>query len=190
MKKKYIVIALMIIALVVLAMSFWQKTLKPTTLQVNDPVRHYFPIVQGDELSISCTITNTGKEDLAITDIQPSNFSITMDTPMPDIIPTGKSDILHFTFHSEKNIGLTRHVIRFFGNIEGGGLDSLTFDVHIVRPTLDGSDYEEIFYQNKQDDIDELVDGGRGQKNYWVDGDTDIDSSYIHSYNNELYMDW
>lgn len=189
MKKKYL-IPLLILVTVVLLMIFWQKTLEPTTLQITDPVRHYFPIVQGDELSISCEVTNTGREDLAITDIHPSNFSISMDTPMPGIIPSGKSEILHFTFHSEKNIGFTRHVIRFFGNIEQGGLDSLVFDVHIVRPTLDGSDYEEIFFRQKQNEMDVLVDGERGQKSYWVDGDPDVDSSYIHSFNNELYMEW
>lgn len=189
MKKLYIIL-LLIVTVIVLLMIFWRKTLEPTTIEIKDPVRHYFPIVQGDQLSITCELTNTGKEALAITDIHPSNFSITMDTPMPGIIPSGKSEILHFTYHSDKNIGYTHHVIRFFGNIEEEGLDSLAFDVHIVRPTLDGSDYEEIYYQKKQDEIDILVDGEKGQKNYWVDGDTDIDSSYIHSYNNELYINW
>lgn len=189
MKKIYIIL-LLIVAVIVLLMMFWRKTLEPTTIMIKDPVRHYFPIVQGDQLSITCEVTNTGTEALAITDIQPSNCAIHMDTQMPGIIPVGKSEILHFTFNSDKNIGLAHHVIRFFGNIKGDGLDSLAFDVHIVRPTLDGSDYEEIFYHKKQDEIDLLVDGEKGQKSYWVDGDTDIDSSYIHSYNNELYMNW
>lgn len=188
--KKIYAILLIIVTVIVLLMIFWRKTLSPTSITIVDPVRHYFPIVQSDELSITCEIINNGDEDLAITDIQPSNFAIAMDTPMPGIIPTGKSEILHFTFSSDKNIGFTHHVIRFFGNIKDKGLDSLVFDVHIVRPTLDGSDYEEIYYRKKQDEANILVDGERGQKSYWLDGDTDIDSSYIHSYNNELYMDW
>lgn len=189
MKKIYIV-ALLIVGVIVLLTRFWTKTLVPTEMHIKDSIRHYFPIVQGDELSITCEIFNDGEEDLAITDIQPSNFAITMDTSMPGIIPSGKSEILHFTFHSDKNIGFSQHVIRFFGNIKEEGMDSLVFDVHIVRPTLDGSDYEEIYYHTKQDEINLLVDGEKGQKSYWIDGDTDIDSSYIHSYNNELYMDW
>lgn len=188
--KKIYAILLLVAAVVVALTLFWQKTLEPTTIEIKDASRHYFPIVQGDELSITCEIVNTGQEDLSITDIQPSNPAITLDTPMPDIIPCGKSEVMHFTFHSEKNIGFTRHVIRFFGNIGQSGLDSLVFDVNIVRPTPDGSDYEEIFFRNKQDLIDVLVDGTRGQKSYWIDGDTDADSSYIHSYNNELYMGW
>lgn len=188
--KKFYIFALALIAAIVLLNLFWRKTLEPTTMTIKDPVRHYFPIVQGDELSITCEITNEGDEDLSITDIFPSNFSIKRDTPMPGIIPKGKTEIMHFTFQSDKNIGYTRHVIRFYGNIKDDGLDSLVFDVHIVRPTLDGSDYEEIYYRAKQDEFDILVDGERGQKLYWVDGDDDVDSSYIHSYNNELYMDY
>lgn len=188
--KKIYAIALLVVAGMVLLVLFWQKTLEPTRIEIKDAVRHYYPIVQGDELSITCEVTNVGKQDLAITDIHPSNFAITMDTPLPGIIPSGKSEILHFTFHSDKNIGFTRHVIRFFGNIGESGLDSLVFDVNIVRPTLDGSDYEEIFYRTKQDLLDVLVDGEKGQKGYWIDGDPDVDSSYIHSYNNELYMGW
>lgn len=189
MKKVYVII-LLIITVLVLLIFFWSKELPPTRMEIKDSVRHYFPVVQGEDLSISVEIMNTGKEDLSITDIQPSNFSIVRDTPMPGIIPSGKSEIMHFTFHSDKNLGYTKHVIRFFGNIEEAGLDSLVFDVHIVRPTLDRSDYEEIYFDTKQDLIETLVDGDMGQKSYWVDGDDEIDSSYIHNYNNELYMEW
>lgn len=180
-----------LVALIVLACLFWEKTLQPTTTEIEDPVRHYFPIVQGDELSISCTIKNTGTEDLSITDIHPSNFSISRDTPMPGIIPAGKSEVMHFTFRSDKNIGYARHVIRFFGNIGSTGVDSLVFDVHIVRPTPDGSDYEEIYYDKVRSNVEDLIDGERGQKSYWTDDDTDeVDSTYIHSYTNELYINW
>lgn len=189
MKKFYIIVFVVAVASIC-AIQFWQKTLEPTSMQIKDPIRHYFPIVQGDELSITCEITNTGNSDLSITDIQPSNFSISMDTSMPGIIPRGKSEILHFTFHSEKNLGLTTHIIRFFGNIAGCDYDSLVFDTHIVRPTIDGSDYEEVYFRNKRDAFDVLIDGDLGQKNYWTDNDTDADSSYIHTYKNELYIDY
>lgn len=189
MKKKYIII-LLIIGVAVYFICTWEKTLVPTKVEIVDSVRHYFPIVQGDELGITVEVKNVGTEDLSITDIQPSNFSIARVGPMPEIIPAGKSGLIQFVFSSDKNIGYTKHVIRFFGNIQDGGIDSLVFDVHIVRPTLDGSDYEEIYYKKQQDEMEELVDGERGQKSYWVDGDTDVDSSYIHSYNNDMYVDW
>lgn len=187
-KTKTILILVAITA--ILAIIFWQKTLQPTTIEIKDPVRHYFPIVQGDELLINCQLTNTGDEDLAITSIQPSNFTISMISDMPGIIPAGKTETLTFVFHSEKNIGFTSHVIRFYGNIYGCEYDSLVFDTHIVRPTVDGSDYEEIYYKQKSD-MEVLVDGERGQKNYWTDDNIDdIDSSYIHNYNNVMHTEW
>ncbi len=162
-----------------------EKQLQPTTLLVKDSVRHYYPIVMGDELAIRCELTNDGLEPLAITDIQPSNFSITLESPAPDLIPPGKTETIFFTFHSDKNVGFTEHEIRFFGNIKPEGYATLTFDTHIVRPTLERSDYEEQYFDNKQNALEETVDGTRGQKGYWIDG-SDEDSIYQRSYKKYL----
>ncbi len=162
------------------------KELKPTTVSIKDSIRHYYPIILGDELSITCELENTGDEDLAITDVQPSNFSIVMDTSMPHLIPPGKKEALHFVFHSEKNVGFAEHTIRIFGNIVPNGVAELTFDTHIVRPTLDEGDYEEVYYREKQSMIEEFVDGERGQKGYWVDNG-DEDSTYQRSYKKYLF---
>lgn len=165
----------------------FHKQLKPTVIGVKDSIRHYYPVVLGDELSISCELTNNGTEPLAITDIQPSNFSIALTSPMPSVIPPGKTEMLNFVFHTEKNVGYAEHTIRFFGNIIPDGVATLTFDTHIVRPTMDASDYEEVYFANKRDLLDELVDGELGQKGYWVDG-TDEDSAYQRSY--KKYLMW
>lgn len=162
-----------------------RKRLEPTTVEIKDSVRHYYPIVLGDELSITCRITNSGKEPLAITDIQPSNFSIVLNSPMPSVIPPGGVEAVNFIFHSEKNVGFAEHKIRFFGNIQPAGVATLTFDTHIVRPTVDKSDYEEVYFSNKRDLVDELIDGSLGQKGYWVDG-IDADSAYQRTYKKYL----
>lgn len=179
-----------IIALTLITTScekFLHKELKPTAIGVKDSVRHYYPVVLGDELSIDCEITNKGEEPLAITDIQPSNFSIELSSGLPNIIPPGKVEHLSFVFHTEKNVGFTEHTIRIFGNILPDGVASLTFDTHIVRPTVDNFDYEEVYFAHKRDLFDELVDGEQGQKGYWVDG-SDEDSAYQHSY--KKYLLW
>lgn len=165
----------------------FHKQLKPTPVAIKDSIRHYYPIVLADELSIACEITNIGDEPLAITDIQPSNFSIELSSPMPEVIPPGKTEMLNFIFHSEKNVGYAEHKIRIFGNIVPDGVATLTFDTHIVRPTIDQSDYEEVYFSHKRDMIDELVDGDLGQKGYWVDG-SDEDSVYQRSY--KKYLVW
>lgn len=163
------------------------KELKPTAVGIKDSLRHYYPIVLGDELSITCELTNKGSEPLAITDIQPSNFSIVLSSPMPDVIPPGGTQYINFIFHSEKNVGFAEHTIRFFGNIFPEGVATLTFDTHIVRPSADKSDYEEVFFAQKRDMIEELVDGELGQKGYWVDG-AEEDSAYQRSY--KKYLVW
>lgn len=163
------------------------KELKPTVMGVKDSVRHYYPVVLGDELSITCRISNNGKEPLAITDIQPSNFSIRLTSPMPKLIPPGGTEDLNFAFNTEKNVGYAQHEIRFFGNIIPDGVAMLTFDTHIVRPTVDQFDYEEVYFNHRRDLLDELVDGEQGQKGYWVDG-SEEDSAYQHSY--KKYLLW
>lgn len=165
--------------------SILHKELLPTKMGIKDSIRHYYPIVLGDELSITCEISNQGEEPLAITDIQPSNFSIELNSPMPNIIPPGGVERVNFIFHSEKNVGFAEHTIRFFGNIEPEGVAMLTFDTHIVRPTIDRFDYEEVYFDRKRDMFDELVDGELGQKGYWTDG-SDEDSAYQRSYKKYL----
>lgn len=163
------------------------KELKPTVMGVKDSVRHYYPVVLGDELSITCRISNNGEEPLAITDIQPSNFSIRLTSPMPKLIPPGGTEDLNFVFNTEKNVGYAQHEIRFFGNIIPDGVAMLTFDTHIVRPTVDQFDYEEVYFNHRRDLLDVLVDGEQGQKGYWVDG-SEEDSAYQHAY--KKYLLW
>lgn len=186
MFKRTLLVTSLLAAMLVGMFTSCHKELKPTTVHIKDSIRHYYPIVLGDELSIICELENTGTEDLGITDIQPSNFSIVMDTSMPHVIPPGKKEALHFIFHSEKNVGYAEHTIRIFGNIVPNGVAELTFDTHIVRPTIDDSDYEEVYFHNKQDMIDELIDGERGQKGYWVDNG-DEDSTYQRTYKKYLF---
>lgn len=164
---------------------FLHKELKPTVMEIKDSIRHYYPIVLGDELSITCELANKGEEPLAITDIQPSNSSIVLNSPMPNIIPPGGIEYINFVFHSEKNVGFAEHKIRFFGNIIPEGVATLTFDTHIVRPTVDKFDYEEVYFDRKRDEFDVLVDGELGQKGYWVDG-AEEDSAYQRSYKKYL----
>lgn len=165
--------------------SFLRKTLSPTVVCIKDSVRHYYPVVLSDELSITCELANKGTEPLAITDIQPSNFSIVLNSPMPSIIPPGGVEYVNFIFHTEKNVGFAEHTIRFFGNIIPDGVATLTFDTHVVRPTVDKFDYEEVYFSQKRDLIDELVDGELGQKGYWIDG-AEEDSAYQRTYKKYL----
>lgn len=186
MKKKLLILLAILAGLAIVSCDkILHKELKPTVICIKDSIRHYYPVVLGDELSITSLITNNGKEPLAITDIQPSNFSISLNSPIPSVIPPGGFEYINFIFHTEKNAGYAEHKIRFFGNILPDGVATLTFDTHIVRPTIDRFDYEEVYFDNKRSMFDELVDGELGQKGYWIDG-CEEDSAYQRTYKKYL----
>ena len=58
-----------------------------TTVEIRDPVRHYYPILQGQELTVTIRVNNTGKVPLVIRDIQPSCGCIMMDGDHELVVP-------------------------------------------------------------------------------------------------------
>lgn len=146
-------------------------TVSPTTVHVTDPVRHYFPVIVTEEVRMSYELTNTGENPLIITDVLPSCSAVTLVSQKPEIVPPGQTERLNFIFVADKNIGYVQHDIRIYGNIDSTGIVKLTFDTHVVRPTPDRSDYEEIFW-SEQSKKKELVDGKMWEKGYWTDNGT------------------
>lgn len=154
-----------------LALFGCSKKVGVTTVSTIDSVRHYYPIVAGEELGITYQLVNTGKEPLVITDIQPSCGCIASSVSKK-VVPPGDSIPLQFTFHSKKNIGYVRHTIRVFGNVLPKGVVNLIFDVNVVPPADYTPDYEELFQkevEEKSKGVDGLVDGRASQKGYYVD---------------------
>lgn len=152
------------------------KRVEPTDLIIPDPVRHYYPLVQGEDLRMNYLIVNAGKSPFIIQDVQPSTLSIELGKTPPNLVPAGDSAYISLIFHTDRNIGYAKHKIRIFGNIvhvndstvEGEAV--LTFDTHIVHPTLDQSDYEERYWAKKAAN-EKLVDGLRGEQGYFTDAE-------------------
>lgn len=152
------------------------KRVGPTSLYIQDPVRHYLPVVQGEDLRMSYLIVNTGTEPFIFQDIQPATLSIEFVEEPPKLIPIGDSVCIDMIYHTDCNIGYVEHEIRIYGNLislndsvaEGEAL--ITFDTHIVRPSLDQSDYEERYWEKKAEN-EKLVDGQRGEQGYYTDED-------------------
>ena len=117
--------------------------IKPTSVDIQHPVRHYYPIPSGDELSVIYQLKNTGKHPLVISEIQTSCGCI-VHIPAKHIVPPGDSTSLRFTYRSEMNTGYASHQIRLFGNFDTGSMRLLEFDVHIVPPSDFIRDYEEM----------------------------------------------
>lgn len=160
--KKYIGILIS-----VLLLASCKTTVPPTQIEVYKPVRHYPPVIMGSNLRVGYKMHNRGDHPFVFKEILPDNTSITLAANSPTILPPKDSLTLYFIFNTARNVGLTTHHIRVYGNVlnpddstgvYSPGLITLTFDVPIVRHSPDGADYEEYYFAQKPD-YEFLVDG-------------------------------
>lgn len=149
------------------------KKLEPTAIEIEDSIRHYPATVLGDNIEMVYVVRNIGNEMLMINDIQPAVPTIEVDKANVDMIPPGEEALLKFVYHSDKNIGLARHIIRLFGNIYPSGVAEIIFDTHVVRPSIDLSDYEEYYHEKLKNDAESILDERKGAKEYLTDTITD-----------------
>lgn len=164
------------VATILLALSTGcQRSIRPTYITVADSVRHYYPVVSGEQMTLSYLVRNEGDDPFLIDDIQPSCGCISAPIEAK-AIPPHDSITLVFTFDTSKNLGYVRHAIRLFGNVLPRGMATLVFDVNIVPPSFDLPDYEETHVQRTGGGINELVDGKTSEKGYYIPPDASRDS--------------
>ena len=149
------------------------KKLEPTAIEIEDSIRHYPATILGDNIEMVYVVRNIGNEMLMISDIQPAVPTIEVDKANVDMIPPGEEALLKFVYHSDKNIGLARHIIRLFGNIYPSGVAEIIFYTHVVRPSIDLSDYEEYYHEKLKNDAESILDERKGAKEYLTDTITD-----------------
>lgn len=169
----------LLIITMALMMSSCVKYVNNTDIHIIDPDRHYYAVVQGEDVRMAYRLVNVGNSPLVISDIQPATPDIELYREAPKVVPVHDSVTLQFVYHTHCNISYTEHLIRIFGNIATvngvrdtlqEGVALLHFDINIVRPTLDGSDHEEWYYRHRPR-WEDLVDGTRGEQGYYTDAD-------------------
>lgn len=162
---------LALVAGLILSLSSCMDLNKDAIVKVVDPIRHYYPIIQGQELDIIYEIKNIGNVPLQITEIQPSCGCIIVDD-VKKLIESGESLFLRMSYNSNKNIGLVNHQIYVYGNISGVKKPlplELNFDVHVVPDALYTRDYEELYKEDiEKRTIEESVDGDGKGKGYYI----------------------
>ena len=164
------VIYVALLALAVSAVSC-SKRVAPTSVEVKDPVRHYFPILQGQTLELVFEVANTGDNPLVITEIQTSCGCVVADRKSHIIVPPERSQFIRLKYDSNKNVGAVAHTIWVYGNILPAGLVKLKFDVNVVPDASYTRDYEELFreFGLKNGLVQRMVDGRETDKNYYTD---------------------
>ena len=163
-------ISLLVFIALALVFSSCHKKVGSTTVEINDPNRHYYAILQGQELELLYTVLNTGEEPLIIKDIQPSCGCLIVDKEDHDIILPKKKGYVRLKYNSTKNVGYVKHYIRIYGNFASGGMVELQFDVNVVPDADYTRDYEELFRESniKNGIVNEAVDGKESQRGYYV----------------------
>ena len=185
MKKKThpgAILTILSLIMALLTSTSCSKKMPMTTMLVQDSIRHYYPLVQGTDLTLLWRVANAGQTPLVLSDIQPSCGCVISDPEDNNVIPPGKDILLKLTFRSEKNTGYVRHTIRLYGNIAPKGMACLIFDLNVVPPALGSPDYEEQHKDRNEYDIitgvKTLVDGEESQRGYWTD-----EHEYSRGYN-------
>ena len=146
---------------------------RKTKMEIENPERHYYPILRGSELTAAYKFYNRGNEPLIIYDVQASCGCIEIDYPSGSI---GKDDFGYITldYDSAKNIGYVEFYITIVANTEKDIFTTIKFDLNVVTSPHYTQDYEEIFLQRRKENLGGEVDGDLTQQGYYVDDERTV----------------
>lgn len=142
---------------------------KTTTLGITDSDRHYYPILQGQELDIVYQIENTGRHPLFITDIQTSCGCMLVDETSFRVLPAGGKGFIRIKYDSTKNIGYVKHYVTIYANLESSTSYEATFDLNIIPDALYSKDYEELHNEYKARTGKKDTEADEENLGYYVD---------------------
>jgi hypothetical protein len=144
------------------------ENVKRTKMEIEDPERHYYPILRGSELNVAYKFYNRGVEPLIIYEVQASCGCIEVDFPTGSI---GQDDFGFITldYDSAKNIGYVEFYITIIANTEKDIFTTIKFDLNVVTSPHYTQDYEEIYMERRKEKLAGEVDGDLTQQGYYVD---------------------
>lgn len=143
--------------------------LELTTMEIEDSIRHYYPILQGLEQNIVVKITNTGENPLKLYKVLPSCGCTTAEFTERAIAP-GNSGFIELKYNSIKNIGKVGIYTTIIANTKKRS-HTMYFDIHVVPDALYTKDYEELYHiqEEEKGGLQEMVEGETNQRGYVVD---------------------
>jgi hypothetical protein len=144
------------------------ESVERTKMEIENPERHYYPILRGSEITAAYKFYNKGNAPLIIYDVQASCGCITIDFPSNSI---GKDDFGFITldYDSAKNIGYVEFFITIRANTEKDIFTTIKFDLNVVTSAHYTQDYEEIYLERRKAKLVDEVDGDLTQQGYYVD---------------------
>ncbi|MBR1755722.1 MAG: DUF1573 domain-containing protein [Bacteroidaceae bacterium] len=148
-----------------------QKELKPATVAVKDPVRHYYPVIQGETLGVTYELENTSDNPLFIREIQTTCGCVVPRDELPIVVLPKKSGFVHLEFNTIKNNGYVCHWVYCYGNFKDSTCVELQFDTNVVPSADYIRDYEQLWHEQSlaNRSLRDYVDGLSSQKGYYTD---------------------
>lgn len=171
-KKTILFLKLLTISMVIISCDFEEKLVD---VKIVDPVRHYYPIVQGQELNIVIKLENTSDYPFKIKDVLTSCGCVIVKKGTFEVIPAQSTGYLELIYNSNKNIGLVNHFIYVYGNLNKKEKLEANFDVHVVPDALYTPDYEELYRREvaEKGGTKNMVEGNENNKGYYISSGDD-----------------
>lgn len=153
-----------------------ERELKPVDVDIVDPKRHYYPVIQGELLGITYEMENTSNDPLFIREIQTTCGCFIPQDKLPIVIPPKSKGKVHLSYNSTKNTGFVEHFAWFYGNFTDSIWREVQFDTNVVPPVDYTPDYEELYHQveTQSPTMKDLVDGKSTEKGYYTDDMIDV----------------
>lgn len=151
-----------------------EKHLQPTTVVVHDPVRHYYPVLQGEPLVITYEMEDTTDFPIFIQEVQTSCGCIVPRSELPITILPHKRGTLQLSFNTIKNSGYVHHYVYCYGNFADSAAIVLEFDTNIVPHADYFHDYEELWTEQQRTlSPRDLMRNTGEKKGYYTDSPSD-----------------
>ena len=152
-----------------------KEKLQKTTVRFKDSVRHYFALPQGKQQNAMFKFFNTGKNPLAILEVQTSCGCAVPEFPDRLIEPDGEG-VINIQFDSHKYLGYSKVYVTVRANTEPA-FHTLIFDLNVVPDALYTKDYEEVYKEREEKEgnskVKEMVEGDETQAGYYLDENTE-----------------
>ena len=177
MKNISLVLTSLFCLLVVSACNFGKskEKLEKTSVRFKDSVRHYFALPQGKQQYAHFKFFNTGKNPLAILEVQTSCGCAVPEFPDRVIEPDGEG-VISIQFDSHKYLGYSKIYVTVRANTEPA-FHTLIFDINVVPDAHYTKDYEEVYKDREEKEgrsnVKEMVEGDETQAGYYLDETTE-----------------
>lgn len=153
-------IAFLPILLFIISLSACQNDANPndlTTVLIEDPIRHYSPVIQGQDQDIIVKVFNTGDNLLKISKVYPSCGCTIAKFPGSAIAP-GEFGLVELKYNSNKNIGYVGVYTTIVTNSKKRS-ETVFFDLNVVPDADYIKDYEELHsLENEKKGLEKISD--------------------------------